>query len=128
MRTDSRIFAFKFVFGEIFNQNMDGEEQMNILQEEQALNDNDLSFSHEIINAYNQNKDTIKADVENALDGYQLDRVFKADLALIYTAVAEFRHVGTPKPVVVSEILNISKKYSTDKSSGFINGVLAKVN
>ena len=76
MRTDSRIFAFKFVFGEIFNQNMDGEEQINILQEEQALNDKDLSFSHEIINAYNQNKDTIKADVENALEGYQLDRVF----------------------------------------------------
>ena len=39
----------------------------------------------------------------------------------------EIEYIKTPKPVVVSEIVEIAKKFSTEKSSKFINGVLAKV-
>ena len=128
MRTDARVFAFKFIFTDLFDANEDGEEQINVLKEEHILNDKDMSFSQSIIEAYKANKETIQNDVKNALKGYELERVFKVDLALIYTAVAEYRHISTPKPIVVNEVLEIAKKYSTDKSSGFINGVLAKVN
>ena len=128
MRTDARVFAFKFIFADLFDTNEDGEEQINVLKEEHILNDKDMSFSQSIIEAYKANKETIQNDVKNALKGYELERVFKVDLALIYTAVAEYKHISTPKPIVVNEVLEIAKKYSTDKSSGFINGVLAKVN
>lgn len=127
MRTDSRVFAFKYIFADLFKSSLDGEENLSILQEDNPLNDKDLTFSQEIINSYNQNKQEIQSLVEKALQGYQIERVFKADLALIYTAVAEYKFMQTPKPIVVNETLEISKKYSTEKSSSFINGVIAKV-
>ena len=128
MRTDSRVYAFKYVFADLFKANLDKDEDLNILNEEQPLNDKDLVFAKEIIGVYNQNKQEIQNLVEAALQGYQIDRVFKADLALIYVAIAEYKFMETPKPIVANEILEISKKYSTEKSSGFINGVIAKVN
>ena len=33
----------------------------------------------------------------------------------------------TPEKVIINEAVELSKKYSTDKSYSFINGVLAKV-
>ena len=45
----------------------------------------------------------------------------------MYLAITEIKYVKTPIAVAINEILNLSKKYSTEKSQSFINGVLAKV-
>ena len=52
--------------------------------------------------------------------------MYKIDLALIYEAVAEIFYVeGSEYKVVINEVVNLAKKYSTDRSHTFINGFLA---
>lgn len=128
MRTDARIFAFKYIFVDLFNANANLQEKIDDLKLEMPLNEKDFAFAEELFDAYEKNKDALKSDVQKVLEGYDIDRVFKADLALIFTAVTEIKFLQTPKPIVVDEILEIAKKYSTDKSSSFINGILAKIN
>lgn len=65
--------------------------------------------------------------IEKHLKGYSLDRVFKIDLAILALAVYELNHGDTPKNVVVNEAVELAKKYSTEKSYSFINGVLASI-
>ena len=59
--------------------------------------------------------------------GYSLDRVYKVDLALIYLAVSEIKYLDTPHQIVINEVVNLAKQFSTEKSSRFINGVLSAI-
>ena len=65
--------------------------------------------------------------IKDNTEGYELDRIYKVDLAILVLAVYEIKYQDTPKNVVVNEAVELSKKYSTDKSYSFVNGVLAKV-
>ena len=52
----------------------------------------------------------------------------KIDKDILRIAIAELLFIeGVPVKVVVDEALELAKKYSTDDSSSFINGILGKV-
>jgi len=66
--------------------------------------------------------------IENNLKNYTLNRIYKVDLAILVLAVYELKYSkDTPSSVVINEAVELSKKYSTDKSFSFINGVLASI-
>ncbi|MCL2229292.1 MAG: transcription antitermination factor NusB [Firmicutes bacterium] len=73
------------------------------------------------------NMDEINKVLAEKLEGFTIDRVFKTDLAAIRLGIAEIKYTKTDKKVVLSECVEIAKKYGTDKSGSFVNGVLAKV-
>ena len=126
MRNDAREFAFKMIFEKLFK---DGDDALsfNAINEIKPLNDVDLDFYNQIFLAYSNNSLEIQKIIADACEGYELDRIFKVDLALLYLAVAEIKYLKTPVAVVINEVINMSKKYSTEKSQSFINGILAKV-
>lgn len=126
MRALARIFAFKIIFSQLF---IDGsvEEAKNEFPPEENLDEKGKKFAESIIDAFLENKQTIEEKLKNALEKFDYERVYKVDLALLSLALTEILYIGTPKAVVINEVLEISKKYSTEKSSGFINGVLAKI-
>lgn len=103
-------------------------EAFDFLCNQENLKKKDIDFSNQILDAYFQNKDAIHDIVKNAVVGYEVPRIYKIDLALIYLATAEFLYLKTPKAVVINEILELAKQYLTEKSNSFINGVLAKIN
>lgn len=119
MRRDSRETAFKIIFESLFNENPFNDEILAQLKEK------DKSFCEEIIKEYLINKEKIEKGVNSCLKGYNLDRVYKIDLALIYEAITEIEFLKTPPAVAINEILDIAKKYSTENSPKFINGVLS---
>ncbi len=60
------------------------------------------------------------------LEGWTLDRLPTVDRIVLRMSIYELlHHVGTPRAVVINEAVELAKKYSTDDSSRFINGVLA---
>lgn len=126
MRTDAREFAFKMIFETLFK---DGDESLsfNAISENKTLNEQDLKFYQELFDAYKNNTNEVESIIKEQCEGYELDRVYKVDLALLFLAVSEIKYVKTPPSIVINEVLNLSKKYSTDKSGSFINGILAKV-
>jgi N utilization substance protein B len=49
------------------------------------------------------------------------------DRSILRIAVYEILFMDTPKPVVISEAVELAKKFGTDQSAAFINGILDKV-
>ena len=49
------------------------------------------------------------------------------DRALLRVGAYELIHTDTPKAVVISEMVELAKTYSTERSGPFVNGVLAAV-
>ena len=78
-------------------------------------------------------KKTIANDGENLVliddltKNWELDRIAKMDIILMKMAITELQSFNNiPKKVTLNEYIEISKFYSTPKSSGFINGILDK--
>lgn len=126
MRTQARKVAFSIIYINLFEEKQDAE-AFNFLCQEEHLKQKEIEFANELISAYLNNKDEIHNAVQNVVTGYKMQRIYKIDLALIYLAVAEMRYTQTPKLVAINETLELAKIFSTEKSSAFINGVLAKI-
>ncbi|MCI5516260.1 transcription antitermination factor NusB [Roseburia sp. MUC/MUC-530-WT-4D] len=70
-------------------------------------------------------------EIDNAINevtkGWKTTRMGKVDLSLIRLAVYEIRYEeDIPTKVAINEAIELAKKYGTDESPAFINGVLAK--
>lgn len=66
--------------------------------------------------------------IQKHAKNWDLDRLVKMDKDILRIAIVELLYIkDAPMKVVVDEALELAKKYSTDDSSSFINGILAKV-
>lgn len=124
MRNDARANAFKLIFEGLFHE-LDVELSKENLTE--LKKEEDIKFFNEIIKSFEENKTVLKEKIEAHLKNFSYDRVYKIDLALIYLALTEIDYCQTPKAVAINEALELAKKYSTEKSSKFINGLISAI-
>ncbi len=123
-RKKSREYAFRLVFEKFFHEpNDDCLSEM----EDIVLDDTDKDFVNTLIGGINENYNQIMDIIKLNTIGYELERIYKVDLAILVLAVYELKFTDTPDNVIINEAIELAKKYSTDKSYSFINGVLAKV-
>lgn len=63
--------------------------------------------------------------IDELTKNWELDRIAKMDIILMKMAITELQAFNNiPKKVTLNEYIEISKFYSTPKSSSFINGIL----
>ncbi len=124
MRRQARELAFQLIFERLFTENLKplDEEFFVSLKKEESKD-----FCKQIITAFVENRKEIEDIIGQNLIGYEFNRVYKVDLALIMEAITEIKYLKSPIPVVINEVVNLSKEYSTEKSSKFINGVLSSI-
>jgi N utilization substance protein B len=71
---------------------------------------------------------TYEEDIAEKTPNWETDRIADVDMILIKMAITEFINFPSiPIRVTINEYIEISKDYSTEKSSYFINGVLDKI-
>ena len=70
----------------------------------------------------------IDAQIEKNSQGWDLQRLAKSDITILRLAAYELLFdKNVPTGVAINEAVELSKEYGTDKSTAFINGVLATV-
>ena len=66
--------------------------------------------------------------IKTHLQNWEFDRVAQVDRVLLRMGICEIFFIDeVPPKVSISEMVEISKIYSTDESPGFINGILDAV-
>ena len=79
--------------------------------------------NHSLLN-FEPNNELINKYAAN----WDIERLAKVDLVIINLAISELKEFrDIPVKVTLNEYIEISKDYSTEKSSFFINGILDKV-
>ena len=119
-RTSERELAFKTIYSRFFNAENNDEDFDNADEKE-------LEFTTSILKEFAGHYQEINNLISEHLKGYTIERLFKVDLAIITLAVIEIKFLKNPKEVVINEAVELAKKYSTEKSPKFINGVLADI-
>ncbi|CBY60535.1 transcription antitermination factor [Listeria monocytogenes SLCC7179] len=94
----------------------------NIMEDEQD------DCMEKLVEGVMANKAEIDAIIEPNLDNWRIDRLSKVDLSLLRLSVYEIKYLDdVPNRVSLNESIEIAKIYSDEKSSKFINGVLANI-
>ena len=78
-------------------------------------------------NALLNHKEEIDEIIKNSLINWTIDRVSKVNLTIVRLAIAEMLYINdVPEVVAINEAIELTKKYSDDKSVSFVNGALDK--
>jgi N utilization substance protein B len=74
-----------------------------------------------------EHREELDAQLGAVAAGWRVERMPAVDRAVLRLALYELRHTDTPLGVVISEAVELAKKYSTARSGAFVNGVLASL-
>ncbi len=86
---------------------------------------NTREFATRIFKGTVNNLQTIDEMIVQQADNWRLSRMAVVDRNIIRMSIYEFLHEhDTPKLVIIDEAIEIAKKFGTQKSSQFINGIL----
>lgn len=128
-RSAAREEAFKVLYSLEVQKKEEIKEQLELyMQNENITDENTVSYINTTIEGICNNSDTIEQKIsDNLKKDWKIERISKVDLALLKLAIYEILYTDTPYKVAINEVLELSKKYSEESSSNFINGVLASI-
>jgi len=88
----------------------------------------DQAFSALLVRGTRENIAEIDGVIEKYAEHWSLSRMAVVDRNILRLAVYELRYQKeTPYKVVIDEAVELAKKFGSDDSGGFINGILDRV-
>jgi N utilization substance protein B len=86
------------------------------------------NYAIEIAENFKKYCKEVDGEIQKYANGWDISRLVKIDKDILRIAITELLYVKeAPIKVVVDEAVELAKKYSTEDSSSFVNGILAKV-
>ena len=86
------------------------------------------NYTVRIAEDFKQNHEKVDEQIQKYSNGWDISRLVKIDKDILRIAITELLFTKeAPVKVVVDEAVELAKKYSTEDSFSFINGILAKV-
>ena len=88
--------------------------------------ENQKNYVNSVYGAFADHMEEVDAAIEANAEHWHKDRIAKVDLAVLRVAIAEmtFAEEPTPEGVAINEAVNIAKKFGSEESGRFVNGVL----
>ena len=128
-RQKSREKAMELLFSMELSKNTYEETIETFIEDyEMDLKTIDVDYIKNVVTVVTDNLQDIDSRIVNALVNWKLDRVSKVNLTILRLAVGEMLFVDdVPGSVAINEAVELTKKYSDEKSTSFVNGVLDKV-
>ena len=92
------------------------------------VNDTVVDYAVRLVRCVHANLDDIDATIEKFSRHWKLDRMTAIDRNILRMAASELLfNNDVPKNACINEAIEIARKFSTDDSTGFINGILDAV-
>lgn len=123
-RKQAREGAMKLLF-QMDSMNDYSKEEMEIFLSNFEFDQSETEYIRKAVEEICDNIEEIDNYIVSHLEGWSIYRLAKVDLAVLRIAIYEiiFRK-DIPMEVSINEAIEIVKKYSSDESFKFINGVL----
>ncbi len=87
-----------------------------------------MDLTEELVRGVAQHRRAIDDAIEGVSTNWRLDRMARVDRNILRLAVHELVHrPAVPVKVVINEAIELGKKYGSESSGAFINGVLDRI-
>lgn len=129
-RSEMREHVFKLIFRVPFHDKNELREQIDYYFDGLTdVNENDYEYIKNKALLVCELSDDIDEKINLVSEGWPVDRIGKAELAIMRLAVYEMLYDDDiPVNVAINEAVELAKSYgSDDNAASFVNGVLAKL-
>ena len=127
MRSYAREAAFKIIFSQQFNGDCDEKFQASVCKKAN-LSEEERAFALDLVRLVAEHRQELSAVMNERVERFAEYRIYPADRAILLLALAEINYCKEVPPVVsVNEAVGLARKFSTENSANFVNGVLAGV-
>lgn len=95
---------------------------------DETLNDDQRALVEDLVTLLETRAPEVDTMIREAAEHWPLQRLAATDRAVLRTAVAELlAHPGTPAPIVIDEAIEIARRFGSEESGRFVNGVLDRI-
>ena len=119
--------AFKLIYSIEVQEANNLEEQIELYIENNEIEDSEtIEYIKDMIFGINKNNKEIEEMIKSCLSPkWTMDRLSKINVSILKVALYEIKYKNIPFKAEINEAVELAKKYGDEKSSKFINGVLA---
>ena len=129
-RRDGREAAIQFLFSIDARETSEAElhEQFSEFWQLRQANEKVQGFAESIITETLKHLEQIDCLITDRLDNFEFDRLNKVDRNILRVGVFEVCFADyIPRAAAINEAIEIAKRFGTEESSKFVNGVLDRI-
>jgi len=127
-RSMVRIVVFQVLYQEELNPGSLAIQSESYLIQELPRHEPLLKFAKQLLANTIDHREAIDEKLSALSKNWTLARMSPIDRSILRLAMAEMLYAETPKPIAISEALELAKKFGAKGSAAFVNGILDQVN
>jgi N utilization substance protein B len=87
-----------------------------------------VDFANQLVRAYANHEDEVNEIIRSSSHHWRLERMPIVDRNVLRVAIVELREMGDiPKRVTLNEAVELAKRFGSEGSGSFVNGVLDRI-
>jgi N utilization substance protein B len=128
-RRRSREIALQVLFQAEFNSNLTPEQALTLYLENFEVSVEIKEFASELVIGVWNNRKDLDSLIQSHSPNWKVHRMAFVDKNILRVATFELKFLSDqiPKNVVIDEAIEIGKRFGSQESSSFINGVLDNI-
>jgi transcription antitermination protein NusB len=126
LRSKSREFALQMVFQWDMSPQEPAKLEAKFWRAAKAA-DSTRAFANQLFEGTSKEVSALDELIVKHTENWRFERLAAIDRAVLRLAIHELRVAETPYKVVLSEAVDLAKKYSSEESGAFVNGILHAV-
>jgi len=127
VRRKARAIAIQILY-EVDSTGHEPERVVHYLLNKEELDEENTAFTKELVNGVIQNKEVIDQNIQNFAPAWPMEQISPIDRNILRLAIFEILLDNrVPVKVAVNEAVELAKRFGSDNSSKFVNGVLGSV-
>ncbi|MCR5482688.1 MAG: transcription antitermination factor NusB [Clostridia bacterium] len=127
-RNEAREIVMQLLFQMEVQKDFSDEAKEKFLEGKITKTDSQNKYINRVFSHVKTNLEYIDDQLNSASEKWNTSRMNKTDLAVLRVAIAEIKFMDdVPASVAINEAVTLGKKFGTDNSGKFINGVLGKI-
>jgi N utilization substance protein B len=98
------------------------------LKEDFHLSGDQCELVEDVVATLERQREVVDGALRSAAEHWEIERLAATDRSVLRASIAELiGRPGTPARVVLNEAIEIAKRYGSEESGRFVNGVLDRV-
>ncbi len=127
VRREGRELALQILYALDLNPMM-MQETLQLFRENSRAVEQVRDFAEELVTGVMANRDMIDKRIAGTSKNWSITRMAKVDLNILRLAVYELTFLGDiPRNVTINEAIEVAKKFGTEDSPAFVNGMLDEI-
>lgn len=93
-----------------------------------AASEEGREYAHDIVRGYAEHAEDIDALIRKVSEHWRLERMPKVDRNILRLGAYELMYLSdVPRRVTLNESVELAKRFGSEGSAGFVNGVLDRI-